>query len=127
MEIRALLVDDEPNILLTLGLVLQSHGIQVQTAESVGAAKAHLASEQFDVVVTDLNLEQPLSGCEIVRTAKLLSAKPATIVLSGFPDLLSTWRDCGADAGLQKPTDIPELLRTIDRLLAYRGGKRIRG
>ena len=127
MPDHALLVDDEPNILLTLGLVLKSEGFHVQTAESARAAKIFLSETKFDLVVTDLSLEHPLSGFEIVRLANLQAMKPATVVISGFEDLLITWKENGADAGLTKPTDVQELLNTIDRLLPHRkSGKRMR-
>jgi DNA-binding response OmpR family regulator len=120
MQDRALLVDDEPNILLTLGLVLKSEGFDVQTAESAQSAKIQLCEANFDLLVTDLSLEQPLSGFEIIQLAKLKPVKPATVVISGFHDLLSGWREQGADAGLQKPADVQELLRTINHLLPHR-------
>lgn len=120
MQDRALLVDDEPNILLTLGLVLKSDGFDVQTANSAQSAKAQLSEGKFDLVVTDLSLEQPLSGFEIVQVANLQPTKPATVVISGFQDLLNAWKQQGADAGLQKPTDVQEFLSTINRLLPGR-------
>lgn len=128
MQHRALLVDDEPNILFTLGLVLESEGFHVQRAESAEIAKSHLHNASFDLVVTDLNLEHALSGFEIVRLAKHKPVKPATIVISGFYDDLAAWDQHGADAALPKPTDTEELLKTIDRLLPHResAGKKIR-
>ena len=120
MQDHALLVDDERYILLTLGLVLQSEGFNVRTAESAQAAKTLLCQTKFDLVVTDLSLEQPLAGFEIIRLANLQPIKPATVVISGFEDSLSAWKENGADAGLAKPADIQELLATIDRLLPHR-------
>lgn len=120
MRVRALLVDDEPTILLTLGLVLKSKGFDLQTAESAEIAKSYLLKTNFDLVVTDLNLEHPLSGFEIVRLAKQKRVKPATIVISGFYDDLAAWNRHGADAAMPKPTDTEELLKTIARLLAQR-------
>ena len=117
---RALLVDDEPNILLTLGLVLKSEGFDVQTAESARIAKAYLRTARFDLVVTDLSLEDPLSGFDIIQLANVQPIKPATIVISGFHGLLGAWKEHAADAGLQKPTDMQELLSTINRLLPHR-------
>lgn len=127
MQVRVLLVDDEPSILLTLGLVLRSKGFDLLTAESAEKAKLYLLHTNFDLVVTDLSLEQPLSGFEIVRLANRKSAKPATIVISAFYDDLAAWQQHGADAGLPKPTDIEELLNTIKRLLRdreFRNGSR---
>lgn len=103
MGIQALLVDDEPSILLTLGLVLRSQGFELQTADSAQAATALLAEAHFDLVVTDLSLEYPLTGFEVVRAAILQPTKPTTIVISGYPDLLNGWKECGADAGMQSP------------------------
>jgi CheY-like chemotaxis protein len=120
MSLRALVVDDEPNILLTLGLVLKSEGFEVETAPSSKAAQACLAEAAFDLVVTDLSMETPTAGYEVVRAAKQKPNKPATIVISGFPDLLSQWEGEGADAGLQKPTDVPDFLSTIERLFPNR-------
>jgi DNA-binding response OmpR family regulator len=120
MQDLALLVDDEPNILLTLGLVLKSEGFDVQTAESAQSAKIQLCERQFDLLVTDLSLEQPLSGFEIIQMAKLQPVKPATVVISGFHDLLSLWKEQGADAGLEKPADVEELLKAINHLLPHR-------
>jgi len=120
MQRRALLVDDEPNILSTLSLILESEGFEVQTAESARSAKEYLTKFTFDLLVTDLSLEQPHSGFELVRIANLQHSKPASVVISGFHDLLAHWQEYGADAGMQKPTDVAELLATISRLLNNR-------
>lgn len=117
---RVLLVDDEPHIRTTLSLILKAQGFEVQTAGSAQDAKKHLSNSTFDLLITDLALEQPDSGFELVRIAKLQPSKTATVVISGFHDLLAPWKEFGADAGLQKPTEMPELLNTISRLLAHR-------
>jgi DNA-binding response OmpR family regulator len=61
-------------------------------------------------------MESRTSGYEVVHAAQALAKRPATVVVSGFPELLDQWRTEGSDAGLQKPTDVPELLATIKRL-----------
>jgi CheY-like chemotaxis protein len=121
MTFRVLVVDDEPNILVTLGLVLKSAGFEVQTASSSKAAMTCLAQAPFDLVLTDLSMETPTAGYKIVQIAKDQPKIPITLVISGFPDLLANWEAEGADACLQKPTEVPELLSTIERLLANRG------
>lgn len=116
------MVDDEPSILMTLELVLRGEGFDVHTASSSHEAKAAIAQDVFDLVLTDVSLETSTAGYEVVRAAKTKhgSSKPATLVTSGFPDLLFQWESEGADAGLQKPTEIPELLATINRLVPER-------
>lgn len=114
---KILVVDDEPSILMTLELVLKGEGFDVQTASSSREAKAAIAQDAFDLVLTDVSLETTTAGYEVVRAAKQRPKKTATLVTSGFPDLLLRWEVEGADAGLQKPTEIPELLATINRLV----------
>jgi two-component system, chemotaxis family, CheB/CheR fusion protein len=118
--LKLLLVDDEPAILGTMRLILQSEGFEVETASCGNDAKDALTHTAFDVVLTDLCMESDTAGYEIVRLAQAQPKKPVTVVVSGFPDLLETWQQEGADAGLQKPTDVPELLATIHRLVANR-------
>lgn len=120
MASKILLVDDEPSILMTLEMVLETEGFEVYTASSGQAAKAALSERAFDLVLTDLSLETPRTGYDVVHAARQNPARPATLIVSGFPDLLSKWQAEGADAGLQKPTEVPELIATINRLLAQR-------
>jgi DNA-binding response OmpR family regulator len=122
MTLKALVVDDEPSILFTLSLVLKSRGFEVQTASSAKAAKERLAQTTFNLVVTDLSMETPTAGYEVIQAAKQLTKKPATLVISGFPDLLSKWETEGADAMVQKPTEVSELLAVIENLLIANTG-----
>lgn len=127
MQGRALLVDDEPNILSTLSLILKSEGFEVQTAESAQSAKEYLSKFTFDLLITDLSLEQPYSGFELVAFANRQHSRPASVVISGFHDLLADWQEYGADAGIEKPTDVSELLATISCLLRNRAKKNDNG
>lgn len=115
--LKLLLVDDEPSILTTLRMIFKSESFDVETASSSKAAKAALVQTLFDVVVTDLSMENATAGYEVVHAAQTQTRKPAVLVLSGFPELLDEWQAEGADAGLQKPTDVTELLETIHRLV----------
>jgi two-component system, chemotaxis family, CheB/CheR fusion protein len=116
--LKLLLVDDEPAILGTMRLILKSEGFEVETASCGNDAKDALTHTAFDVVLTDLCMESDTAGYEIVRLAQAQPKKP--VVVSGFPDLLETWQQEGADAALQKPTDVSELLATIHRLVRNR-------
>lgn len=118
--LKLLLVDDEPAILDTMRLILKSEGFEVQTASCGKDAKSALSQNAFDVVLTDLCMESDAAGYEIVHLAKAQPKAPVTVVVSGFPDLLETWKQEGADAALQKPTDVSELLETIHQLVRNR-------
>jgi CheY-like chemotaxis protein len=79
-----------------------------------------LAETPFDLIITDRSLETPSAGYAVVYAAKTHPKRPAIVVISDYPDLLSRWEKEGADAGLQKPTPVPELLSAIARLLPKR-------
>ena len=57
--LRVLFVDDEPNILLTLSAILRQKGFDVTTASSVPAALKLINSEEFEVLISDLNIGEP--------------------------------------------------------------------
>jgi CheY-like chemotaxis protein len=118
--LKLLLVDDEPSILTTLRMILTSEGFDVHTAASGKAAKAALVQTSFDVVLTDLSMESTTSGYDVVHAAQEQTRKPVTVVLSGYSELLDKWQMEGADAGLQKPVDVPDLVATIHRLVRNR-------
>lgn len=115
------------NIPSTLSLILKSEGFEVQIAESAQSAKEYVSKLTCDLLVTDLSLEQPRSRFELVRFANLQPSKPASVVIRGFHDLLAHWQEYGADAGIEKPTDVAELLATISRLLSDRAKENGKG
>ena len=51
-----LVIDDEPSICDVLRLGLTRAGHRVQTATSIAAARAILADDIFDLLITDLQL-----------------------------------------------------------------------
>ena len=53
---RLLFVEDEDNILLTLGLILQQHNFEVCLASTVAQALREINSTKFDVLISDLNV-----------------------------------------------------------------------
>ena len=115
---RILLVDDELVILLTLQAILEMNGYEVVTADSAAEAKLKLGAETFALVITDLKMEHERAGFDVVRFAREQSYRPAVAILTACPDLGSDWKEQGAETLLVKPTNTPELLESIEALLA---------
>jgi CheY-like chemotaxis protein len=70
----------------------------------------------FDLILTDMRMETPLAGYEVVRAAHQIRPRPAIVILTAFPIPSSDWRASGADALLVKGADIldlPEKLQTL--------------
>ncbi|HEV2113528.1 MAG TPA: response regulator [Terriglobales bacterium] len=117
MKRRILLVDDEPAILLTLKAILEMNGFEVETATSAKEAVARLESSEYQMVITDMRLENETAGYEVVHAAKRQPYNPATAILTAFPGLGSDWKAKGAQSLLVKPVGTDDLLRQLECLL----------
>ena len=114
---KTLLVEDEEAVRGLLATVLETGGFKVVTANSAAEGTAILAEgEDFDVVITDLRMESPLAGFEVVRVAGEAVPRPVIVVLTAYPVPASDWRNAGADALFVKGTGtwaLPEQLRAL--------------
>lgn len=115
--IRILLAEDDLGLAALLVSLLAAAGHDPTHAPD-GAAAWKLAQEKaFDVVVLDVDMPH-LTGDEVCRRIRESSAIKSTPVLlwSGRGDVAELARQAGADDGLHKPEDLPQLLEVIQRL-----------
>jgi len=120
---RVLVVDDETSVARTLRMILESDGYRAITAHSCAEAVELFGnSHRFDVVITDLNMEQPNIGLNVAQAALKLKNRPVVIICTGFADTenLQAAMKMQVDYVVTKPADVPELLQAIRRLLAMR-------
>jgi DNA-binding NtrC family response regulator len=121
VKLTALIVDDETSILTTLRAILEGRGFEVHEASSAKVAKEKIAGAfDFDLVLTDMRMESDTAGYEVVSAANSVPRPPVTIIISAYSNLSRDWKERGANALFEKPTNIPELLKTIDALLQKR-------
>ena len=119
---RVLFVDDEESIRRTLPAMLQSYGFSVISAGTVSEALQRIAQEQFAVLITDLNIGSPGDGFTIVSAMRRTQPDAATFILTGYPAIetaLAAIRE-QVDDYLIKPTDIEQLVETIQAKLGKR-------
>jgi DNA-binding NtrC family response regulator len=115
--LNILLVDDEPDLRVSLGQVLRDEGHTVDVAPDGEAAMARLASHPFHLVVSDVRLPK-LDGLTLLR--RIRRDFPSTEVLlmtayGSIGDAVSAMKDCAVDY-LTKPFDIDELVTVVDRV-----------
>jgi signal transduction histidine kinase len=118
---RLLVVDDEENILLTISEVLRLEGYEVDVAASGREAFALLDGREYDLVLTDLHMEDG-DGLSLLEEVRRRSPLTITIVLTGFAALetaIAALRH-GAYDYLTKPCIIDELKYTVSRGLEHR-------
>ena len=117
MKTKILLVDDEQNIVRSLGLTLK-HQYEIREAFSIEAAKNLLYTEEIDVIVTDLNFHgQPEDGLDLINWLNEKRVSTPVIILSGEMDVkrvLSAQRRISDDF-LVKPVEIPDLVCAIEK------------
>jgi DNA-binding response OmpR family regulator len=77
-----LLVDDEANIRLTLGTMLQRAGYEVSTASSGAEALALLEQRTFDLMLVDLKMPG-MDGMQVVAASRNIQPDLTVIVLTG--------------------------------------------
>jgi two-component system KDP operon response regulator KdpE len=121
---RVLVVDDEPQILRGLRVVLRNAGYRVDVAATKAEALDALAARPPDAMVLDLVLPDG-SGVEVCRDVRRWSGLPV-IVLSAVGDEREKVRalDAGADDYVTKPFGSDELtarLRAVLRRAADAG------
>lgn len=117
MKRRILLVDDDMAVLLTLKAVLEMHGFEVHTAQSVADATEKLVTGSYQMVISDMRMETETSGWQVVRIARDQPYRPATAILTAYPPDNADWRDRGAGSLLVKPVGTKDLVRQIEALL----------
>jgi DNA-binding response OmpR family regulator len=118
MKRRILLVDDEPMILITLKAILETNHFEVTTAGSSSEAKLKLETGHYHLVITDLKMENDISGFDVVRFARQQRYRPAVALLTAYPPSANASQPQIPDRIWVKPKDTPELLKEIEALLA---------
>jgi two-component system KDP operon response regulator KdpE len=116
-----LVVDDEPQIVRGLKIVLRAAGYAVDAAETKEEALASLASRPPDALVLDLVLPDG-QGVEVCQEVRRWSRLPI-LVLSAVGDEREKVRalDAGADDYVTKPFGTEELLARLRALLRRSG------
>ena len=113
-KISVLLVDDEVDYLKVLHKRLTRRGLSVSTASSGSEAILTLRSNEFDVAVLDLKMED-MDGIEVLKIFKKMDPQLAVIMLTGHGSEKAA-RDgmaLGAFDYLTKPCDLNNLLNRI--------------
>jgi two-component system KDP operon response regulator KdpE len=114
---RVLVVDDEPQIVRGLKIILRDAGYDVEAAETKAQALAAVGTRPPEAVVLDLKLPDG-EGIEVCREVRRFSRLPI-LVLSAVGDEREKIRalDAGADDYVTKPFGTGELLARLRAVL----------
>ncbi|MFZ5979574.1 MAG: sigma-54-dependent transcriptional regulator [Candidatus Zixiibacteriota bacterium] len=122
-----LIVDDEPNILLSFSSLLKDEGYIPATAESAEDAVKVLAKKDFDLILLDIQLPGR-SGLDLLRHLKNEPALPPVLVISGQADIPMALEavKLGAVNFLEKPVSPEKLLTSVSAALKLAAANRQR-
>ncbi len=112
--LQILLVDDDPNLLVTMGDILKVKGFQPILVNTGAAALA--CTGDIDVALIDLHLED-IPGLELLSQLKNHIPGIECILLTGHASQSSAIEaiNAGAYSYFQKPCDIDQLVLSIQR------------
>lgn len=122
IEAKALIVDDEPDILELLTITLSRMGIQPVSCKSVSEAVMLLASDSFDFCLTDLKLPDG-EGTDIVEYIQdqAIETPVAVITAHGDMDTAVTSLKLGAFDFVSKPLHLQKLRDLVHTALKLKG------
>ena len=118
MSTRLLVVEDDVEMLDLLRRHFESEGYQVTAAAGGRAGLARLESDEFDVVLTDLVMED-VDGLEILRVTQAHEPAPRVVLMTAFASLETAIQAirAGAYDYLTKPFKLGEASLAVSRAL----------
>ncbi|HSH47269.1 MAG TPA: response regulator [Halomonas sp.] len=117
---RVLVVDDEPNILLSLEFLMQQAGFDVVTAEDGESALSRVAAAPPEVILLDISLPG-ISGFDVLERLRADPAHAAMLIIMLTAHGREVEREkglaLGADDYITKPFSTRDLVDKVQALL----------
>mgnify|MGYP002355845117 FL=1 len=124
MANKILVVDDEPNIVLSLEFLMKQAGFQVRTASDGEAGLAAIAVEQPDLVLLDVMMPRK-NGYEVCQAIRANPDWKAIRIIMLTAKGREVEREkglaLGADDYITKPFSTQEVVERVRELLAEAG------
>ena len=83
LETRVLVADDEQSMRELLAITLRRAGYEVTLAEGGAAAIARLERERFDLIITDLRMQET-DGMAVLRAARERAPETVVVVVTAY-------------------------------------------
>jgi DNA-binding NtrC family response regulator len=115
---RILLVDDDAETCRFLEELLDAPGRQFVSVQDPTTALSKIRNDSFDLLISDINLNDPKSGLDLLRRFRADQQKPV-VLISGFGTLETAIEAvrAGAFDYISKPFVIADVKRIVERAL----------
>ena len=116
-----LVVDDEKNMRVSLRMVLEDGGHEVNTVKSAADAITEISKEDYDIVITDARMPG-MSGYDLLEKVKKQKPNLIFIIITayGTKDLILKAMKHGAYDYLTKPFNPEELLFIVKKAIDFK-------
>jgi len=116
-HIKVLVVDDDPQVCKTVGMILKEHGYHVQSYSQPRQALQAVRKSPLDIALIDIKMPD-LSGLELVEKIKTEDARIAPIVMTAYPDVQTAAETMrlGCRDYITKPFREEQLLASVERI-----------
>ncbi|MBL6446631.1 response regulator [Fulvivirga sp. 29W222] len=115
---KVLIVDDEPNIIMSLEFLMKKNGYEVFIARDGAEALVTVDNEEPDIVVLDIMMPQ-VDGyevCSYIKKNKQLEAKVIFLSAKGKEKDILKGYEAGADFYMTKPFSTKKLVDKVNEL-----------
>jgi DNA-binding NtrC family response regulator len=115
-HIKVLVIDDDPSICKTVGLLLEDHGYSPRTYTDPDEAIEAARNESFQIALIDLRMPK-MDGVEAVERLKQIDDRTSCIVMTAYPDLDSATETMrrGTCDYIAKPFQQEALIDSVER------------
>ena len=118
-RVRVMLVDDNPDVLSSLEMLLASHASEIRCAGDAASAIELVESYTPDVIFADIGLPDT-DGYELARQLRKLPSLEETLLIAltgyGHETARDKTREAGFDRHMTKPADPDELVDILEEL-----------
>lgn len=111
-----LIVDDEPDVLTILGLLLGAEGYHVRTAADGQEALEQITQSAPSLIITDLMMPK-MDGVELCHHIRAKHGTTVPVILATASAVLSEEQQCAFDLVMRKPMDFRVLLEQVRRMV----------
>jgi DNA-binding NtrC family response regulator len=121
MNEKILIVDDEPDILQTLGRIFKREGYDIYTAGSEEEALKVLEETVFDLIISDMAMEENFSGIELLKILRTMDSITPFIIITGVGTIESAVEAIqkGAFHYITKPIKNQDIIILVQRAIEY--------
>ncbi len=111
-----LVIDDEPEILHTVAIILEFEGYQVEQASNGAEGLDCIERNPPSLVLLDMRMPV-LNGWDFARILKEKGVQLPIVVMTAAQDARRWAQEVGASGFIAKPFDVDDLLTTVGSLV----------